>query len=318
MVQLKPSTLALGLSLLVSSTLAKNGELSSDLVGCKEVSCPVEGSDDRCTVGDDVFLGIGLSRIPDVPSSLEGFSLVKGVNVSTSFDGSNSVTRPFKSVYYLGTPPDIEAKDLSGCVVVFHDPPSGSFNGSTVEGSNTGDETRAGTGTCFDIIGKTCIEKVTEKATKSVKEAGGNCTTLERELKRFSLDECDGFAGAGGKLGNFSVKALDDLVAVKNSTNCWPIKPKSDQLVEIESFIALRDYTINALVEEAWKITPVLTVFTGKGNSSLVDETVSQLTCMKVVTHLEPPASGKNSAVAVKVSGFAAGVAVLAGIFAFL
>ncbi|KAJ5384527.1 hypothetical protein N7517_002438 [Penicillium concentricum] len=318
MLQLK-STLALGLSLLVSSTLAKDGELSSDLVGCKEVSCPLEDFEDRCAVGDDVFLGIGLSRIPDVPSSLSGFSLVKGVNVSTPLDGGNSVTRPFRSVYYLGTPPDIEAKDLSGCVVVFHDSPSDVFNGSTVEGSNTGDETRSASGTCFDVIGKTCIEKVTEKATKSVKEAGGNCTTLEQELKKFSLDKCDRFADAGGKLGNFSVKALDDLVAVKNSTNCWPIQPKADQLIEIGSFITLRDYTANAMVEEAWKITPVLTVFTGKGNNSLVDETVSQLTCMKVVTHLAPPPdSYKNSAVAVKVSGFAAGIAVLAGIFAFL
>ncbi|KAJ5514123.1 hypothetical protein N7463_003675 [Penicillium fimorum] len=226
--------------------------------------------------------------MPDAPSSLEVFSLVKGVNVSTSVDGSNKVIRPFKSVYYLGTPPDIEAKDLSSCVVVFHDSTSEQFNGSTVEGSNTGDEP----------------VQLTEKATKSVKVAGGNSTTLEQELKKFSLDECDRFADAGGKLGNFSVKTPDGLVAVKNPTNCWPVQPK--------------DYTINAMVEEAWKITPVL-IFTGKGNSSLVDKTSSQLTCMKVVTRLEPPPdSGKNSAVAVKASGFAVGIAVLARIFAFL
>ncbi|OQE47265.1 hypothetical protein PENCOP_c001G06981 [Penicillium coprophilum] len=324
MIQLKSSTLALGLSLLVSSTLAKDGDLSSSLVGCKEVSCPLQGADDRCTVGDNTFLGIGLSRIPDVPSSLEGFSLVKGVNVSAGMAGKDNdkPTRPFKSIYYLGTPSDVETKDLSGCVVVFHGAPSKKFDGPKLEGKNNGTDTRAASGTCSDVIDKTCIEKLTEKATKLAEDASGNvCTTLERELKKVSLDECDGFAGAGGKLGNFTVESFEDLNTVKNSSNCWPIQPKSDQLMEIASVTALNNYTAQALIDEAYKITPVLTVFTGKGNSSLVDKTASQLTCLKVVTEEDPEDDedgSKNSAVAVKGSGFAAGIAILAGVLALL
>ncbi|KAJ6187720.1 hypothetical protein N7519_002628 [Penicillium mononematosum] len=317
MIQLKPSTLALALSLFVSSTLAEDGELSSTLVGCDEVSCPKEGINDRCTVEDNTFLGIGLSRIPDVPSSLEGFSLVKGVNVSAGLasNDNDKTMRSFKSFYYLGTPSDVETRDFSGCIVVFNDAPSKKFN-------RNGNDVRAASGGCSDVIDKTCIERLTEKATESADEADGNvCTSLERELKSTSLDECNGFAGNGGNLGNFTVKSLGDLNVVQNSSDCWPIQPKSDQLMEIASVTALNDNTATALYDEAYKITPVLTVFTGNGNSSLVDKAASQLTCLKVVTEEDPSDdedSSENSAVAVRVSGFAAGTAVLAGILALL
>lgn len=162
MIQLKPSTLALALSLFVSSTLAEDGELSSSLVGCNEVSCPKKGLNDRCTVGDNTFLGIGLSRIPDVSSSLEGFSLVKGVNVSAALAGKDNdkATRPFKSFYYLGTPSDVEIKDLPGCIVLFHDAPSKKFDWPEPEGNCNGTEVRATSGTCSDVIDKTCIENL--------------------------------------------------------------------------------------------------------------------------------------------------------------
>ncbi|KAJ5399052.1 hypothetical protein N7465_009541 [Penicillium sp. CMV-2018d] len=323
MIQLKPSTLALVLSLFVSSTIAEDGELSSSLVGCNEVSCPKEGANDRCTVGDNTFLGIGLSRIPEVPSSLEGFSLVKGVNVSVALAGKDNdkPTRPFKSFYYLGAPSDIETKDLSGCVVVFHDAPSKKFDRPELEGNYNGTDVRAASGTCSDVIDNTCIEKLAEKATELAEEADGNvCTTLERELKEASFDECDGFAGIGSNLGNFTVKSLDGLNAVKNSSGCWPIQPKSDQLMEIASVTTMKNYSAQALLGEAYKITPVLTVF-AKGNSSLVNQTASQLTCLKVVTDDDPSDDengSENIAVAVRASGFVAGIAVLAGIFALL
>ena len=66
------------LALFLCSTLARD----SDLVGCKAVSCPTEGAEDTCTLAQDTFLGIGTAPIPDVPSSLEGLSLVKGVNLT--------------------------------------------------------------------------------------------------------------------------------------------------------------------------------------------------------------------------------------------
>ena len=235
MIQLKPSALAFALSLFASSTLAEDGELSSTLVGCDEVSCPKEGINDRCTVEDNTFLGIGLSRIPDVPSSLDGFSLVKGVNVSAGLAGNDKdeATRSFKSFYYLGTPSDVETEDLSGCVVVFDDTPHKKF-------SQNGTDVRAASGSCSDVIDQTCIEKLTEKATELADEADGNvCTVLERELKSTSLDECNGFAG-----NDFTVKSLSDLNAVKNSSDCWPIQPRSDQLMEIASVSALVSETI--------------------------------------------------------------------------
>lgn len=149
-------------------------------------------------------------------------------------------TRPFKSFYYLGTPSDVETKDLSGCVVVFQDAPSKKFDGPELEGNHNGTDVRPASGTCSDVVDKTCIEKLTEKATKLAEEAGGNvCTTLERELKKVSFDECDGFAGTGSSLGNFTVQSLDGLNGVKNSSGCWPIQPKSDQLMEIANFTAL-------------------------------------------------------------------------------
>ena len=42
------------------------------------------------------------------------------------------------------------------------------------------------------------------------------------------------------------------------------------------------------MYREAWKITPVLTVFVDKGNNSLVNRTSSQMTCLKVVTEENP------------------------------
>lgn len=82
-----------------------------------------------------------------------------------------------------------------------------------------------------------------------------------------------------------------------------------------------KNYSAQALLEEVYKITPVLTVFARNGNSSLVNQTASQLTCLKVVTEedaSDDKDSSENTAVAIKASGFAAGIAVLTGVFALL
>ncbi|KAJ5576045.1 hypothetical protein N7535_002971 [Penicillium sp. DV-2018c] len=325
MIQFNPSALAVLLSLFLSSAVADDAKLSSNLVGCDEVSCPKKGAYDRCTVGNNTFMGIGLSHIADAPSSLDGFALVKGVNVSAGLGGKDNdkPTRPFKSFYYLGAPSDVEAKDLSGCVVVFHDPPSKMFKGPKLEGKDNGTDIRAASGTCSDVIDKKCIKKITDRATKLGDENGGDvCERLDREFKKNAPDECDGFAGNGRSFGRFSVQSLNNLTSIPNSTDCWPVKPKSDQLLGIVGRTTLRNYSGNALVDEAYKITPILTVFVGKDNSSLVKETSSQLTCLKVVTKENPDDdedSDKNSALMMKGSGFAGGIAVLvAAIFTFL
>ncbi|KAJ5123959.1 uncharacterized protein N7515_007784 [Penicillium bovifimosum] len=325
MIQFNPSTLTVLLALFLSHAVADDAKLSSNLVGCNEVSCPKEGADDRCTVGNNTFMGIGLSHLADAPSYLSDFALLKGVNVSAPLGGKNNdkPRRPFRSFYYLGAPSDAEAKDLSGCVVVFHDPPSKKFKGPKLQGKHNGTDTRAASGTCSDVIDKKCIKMITDRATELADQANGEvCEELNREFKKNLPDECDGFGGNGRSFGEFSVKSLGNLTSIPNSTDCWPVMPKSDQLLGIMSSTYLRNYSADALIDEAYKITPILTVFVGKDNSSFVNETSSQMTCLKVVTEDNPDDdkdSDKSSALRMKASGLVGGIAVLvAGIFAIL
>lgn len=229
-------------SLLLRSTVATD-DLSHSIVGCNDVSCPKVNDYDRCTINDHTFLGVGLTRIADVPSSLEGISLVKGVNVSAPLaEDKDKPTRPFTSVYYLGTPSDVKTKDLSGCAVIFNDPPSNKFDrpkmeaGPKVEGhSENVTDTRAAYGTCPDVVDKKCIEALTKRANKVADDTDSNpCSALERELKKDDLDDCKNLGGAGNGFGNFTVTSFGDLKSVKNeSADCWPITPKSDGLAEI-------------------------------------------------------------------------------------
>ncbi|OGM51143.1 hypothetical protein ABOM_000136 [Aspergillus bombycis] len=298
MVHMKPANVALLLSLFLTDGLAADTKLSESLVGCDEVSCPKESSYDRCTVGDKTFLGIGLARIPNVPSALEGLSLIKGVNVSQGDDGK----RPFNSAYYLGTPSELDVKDLSGCVVTFNDPPEKQFDGPIKTGKDRNiTDVQAARGTCPDVIEQRCIDSLTERARSvtNTTSTGDVCAALERELKQNTFEGCGDLGGKGKGLGNFTVTSFGDLSTVKNSTDCWPIKPKSDGLALITENTAMGNNSASSMYQEAWKITPVLTVFIGKGNNSLVDRASSQMTCLKVVTEENPEEEengSKNSA----------------------
>lgn len=237
MVHITPATSLALLSLLLPSALGAD-ELRNPIVGCNDLDCPKQGADDRCTVDDHTFLGVGLARIADAPSSLEGISLVKGVNVSAGGAGSDNdkPTRPFTSVYYLGTPSDIKTSNLSGCAVVFNDPPSSKFDGADLEGNTRNKtDTRAAYGTCPDVIDQKCIDALTKRASEVADDADGSpCSALERELKKDDLDDCKNLGGAGNGFGNFSVTSFGDLKTVSNSSaDCWPITPKSDSLAEI-------------------------------------------------------------------------------------
>ncbi|EZF17065.1 hypothetical protein H112_05507 [Trichophyton rubrum D6] len=53
------------------------GAGDTSLVGCNSVGCPTIDGYDRCTVEAVAHIGVGLSRIHNSPSELEGFSLVK-------------------------------------------------------------------------------------------------------------------------------------------------------------------------------------------------------------------------------------------------
>lgn len=298
-------------SLLLSSALAQD----SDLVGCKAVSCPIEGTEDRCTVAEDIFLGIGAAPIPDVPSSLEGLSLVKGVNLTVGGGEASENTREFKSVYYLGTPSNLEVNDLAGCAVFFNDPPAKTFRYPTElagprddneEAQNVTD-TAAASGTCSEVINQACIDRLTERARSIINDADDNgCALLEDELNSSSFDECSDSWLGSSTLGNLTITPLENLQVISGSQNsssdCWPVVSKADNLSEIAEntsyvrclFLLPRNAltnllnqqgndTADAYTQQVYKITPVLTVFSGNGDNNLVDETTSQMTCLKVV-----------------------------------
>ncbi|KAA8642506.1 uncharacterized protein ATNIH1004_011451 [Aspergillus tanneri] len=208
---------------------------------------------------------------------------------------------PFQSVYYLGTPSRVKEKDLAGCAVVFHDPPAKKFPAPKLPGNTNLTDTRVAHGTCPAVIEQKCIDNLTKRATMAIDNAQGQdiCADLRSQLKRDTIDGCADLAGTGHGLGNFTVTSLGDLSPVRNSSDCWPIQPKSDNLAEITQNTVLRNASAEAVYDEAYKITAVLTVFAGKGNSSLVKQTSSQMTCLKLVTNENPggdKGADKNSA----------------------
>lgn len=215
-------------------------DLPAGLAGCTEVDCPNDGWD-SCTVADETYAGIGLSGITDIPDSLDGISLVKGVHIEDSEDKGDThngadKTRPFRSVYYLGTPASVDADDLSGCAVVFNDPPTGHFRKPLISDSVNVD-TRAAYGTCPDVIKQDCIDKLTEQARNTKYNGANPCSTLQSTLQDNPPDECRDLTGGGDGLGKFDVVSLGNLSTISKSdnasSNCWPVLPKSNNLAQL-------------------------------------------------------------------------------------
>lgn len=188
---------------LTTSGLTNAQSLPDTLVGCKDVSCPKKkkkkNANYRCTVDQNAFLGIGLSRISNVLRIPAGIYLIKGVNVSNPEQSTNDTdpgntnpdwaqeTRPFKSVYYLGTPSALNVDELSGCAVIFNDAPARFFT-RPKEVTNLGNTTnlQAALGTCPEVIEQSCINTLTERARRlAATSASGSedaCALLGREL----------------------------------------------------------------------------------------------------------------------------------------
>lgn len=282
---------------------------ANNIVGCNDLACPYDNGEDRCTVGNHTFTGVGLAAIPDLPSSLQGLSLVKGVNISAT--GPKDAV-PFTSVYYLGAPSNLDVSELAGCAVVFNNPPPKHF-----PGGDNGTDVEASQGTCSDVIEQRCIDTLTAQARKITGNSTSSCSVLESELKQSAFEECRDFAGSGAGLGNFTVWELSDLSPINSSQNsssdCWPVTPKSDNLVEIGSDVALGNNTAAANLQQVYKITPVLTAFFGQ--SQLVNKTTAQLTCLKVVTEEHPDDAddgSKNAAAPLMINLLGVGVAAFA------
>ncbi|KAJ4195676.1 hypothetical protein NW755_001839 [Fusarium falciforme] len=205
------------LSSLVS--LGNAQDLGQTIVGCEAVSCPMDNFDPHCTVTNITFENIGLTRIPDVPESLDYFSIVKGVNISGH--GAND----FTSVYYLGTPEDVSLDELHGCAVIFHDPPQDTFDEFSSH-------------TCAEVMAQRCVNAIQDRASKVAEGKSRDlCKALQEDLLKNDIDACDNLTGGGKGIGHISVKDLSKLENIEGSRNsssdCWPILPKSANLAEI-------------------------------------------------------------------------------------
>ncbi|ETS74483.1 hypothetical protein PFICI_14349 [Pestalotiopsis fici W106-1] len=283
-------------------------DLSSTIVGCEDVACPkTSGSDDTCTVSDETFLGVGLTRIPDVPDSFAGLTIVKGVNVSTAGPAadSNGNDRQYKSVYYLGAPDSQTIDNLDGCAIVFHD----TLNGIKFNGVNSASDQ----GTCQDVISQSCIDALTQQVSTlwANETSGDRCAAVSDALASASLTECVDMVGTGKGLGNFTAQTLSDLSPISGdqnaSSNCWPITPKSDSLAKLGEETDSDGYDFASFQDQVYKLTPVLTLLSTSTNDSS-----SQLSCVKLITTKELSPDGESAASSRTYSILGVGIAIAA------
>ncbi|EEU39282.1 uncharacterized protein NECHADRAFT_44279 [Fusarium vanettenii 77-13-4] len=267
--------------ILASQALAQ--ELDDIIVGCDAVQCPVVEDEHHCKVRNDTFLDIGLTRIPDVPDSLEDFSIVQGVSIAKTRKDEDL----FTSVYYLGTPQNVSLDEVHGCAVFF-DPPGRKFPENT-------------TGTCSDIIDPKCIAGIQEVAESalSYKYIDGICRDVQDALEDSDIIACRNYTGTGEGIERsvfaISLSNLTNIEAKENATSdCWPILPKSANLAPL--FYAMKSWDggpfPQSAFDEVHKITPVLTLFMAKSNSkNVVSQTVGQMSCIQIESTWTPDTS---------------------------
>ncbi|KAL6358939.1 hypothetical protein LRP88_09134 [Fusarium phalaenopsidis] len=280
---------------IILSSLALLGnaqDLDETIVGCEAVSCPMDNFDPHCTLTNITFENIGLTRIPDVPESLDYFSIVKGVNISGR--GADD----FTSVYYLGTPEDVPLDEVQGCAVIFHDPPQDTFD-------------EFGSHNCAEVMGQRCVDAIQDRASKVAEGKSKDlCKALQEDLQKADIDACDNLTGGGKGIGKISVKDLSKLenieVSRNSSSDCWPILPKSANLAEM--FTEFGGLNASTAYPELNRITPLLTLFVkGNGKDSIVNETVSRLSCIKInSTQNIGPEEGENAASLSRINALAA------------
>ncbi|RSL61638.1 hypothetical protein CEP53_005026 [Fusarium sp. AF-6] len=284
---------------LILTTLVLLGnaqDVDHTIVGCEAVSCPMDDFDPHCTLTNITFENIGLTRIPDVSESLDYFSIVKGVNISGR--GADD----FTSVYYLGTPEDVSLDEVHGCAVIFHDPPQDTFD-------------EFGSHDCAEVMGQRCVDAIQDRASKVAEGKSEDvCKALHEDLLKNDIDACENLTGGGKGIGRISIKdlsKLENIQGTRNSTSdCWPILPKSANLAEIFTEFVEFEGGLNASTAypELNRITPLLTLFVkGSGKDSIVNETVSRLSCIKInSTQTLGPVVGENAASLSRVSALAA------------
>ncbi|KAL4869619.1 hypothetical protein BDV12DRAFT_208410 [Aspergillus spectabilis] len=242
------SLLKTSAAIFILSTLSQAQDLPDTIVGCNDLECPLNDTY-KCHLDDTTYSNVGLARIVDPQSALEGISILKA---------------------YLGIPEDINTDNISGCAVIFNYSP-GEFEG--------GDEESA-VGSCSDLIEESCIDALVQRGADI---GDGNCNSFERELRQNAIEECADFAGQGHGLGNFTLSSLADsttFAGVQNgSSDCWPVSPKADGLALFDEEITFSDFTDAESTNQLYKVTPILTVFPRNTD----DGFSAQLTCLKAV-----------------------------------
>ncbi|KAH7312610.1 hypothetical protein B0I35DRAFT_481053 [Stachybotrys elegans] len=258
---------------------------NNTIVGCDVVDCPL--SDDsvlaNCQVVNETFVNVGIARIPfRSESPLDGLSWTEGVEFEDGDEGPIYDTR-----FYLGAPPTLSLGGLGACALFFRRTSDNVF--FRTGNPNITEETQ---GVCEDALSQSCISALNRRALDfeydftSVDDA---CSSLGRHFLQNFDDECEEFA-VNGNWSEISVTAiagqrdLEPISAEQNSTsNCWPVVPKSHELIFVESFREEGDSFVDTIHDKLFGIHPILTVFFPR-NSTIITSPESHMTCLKTLS----------------------------------
>ena len=168
-------------------------DLPSTIVGCAEVQCPTKPgvTSAQCILVDKTFTTIGLARIPDTSSFLDGLSWVEGVAVDDTSEG-----RQFDKSFYLGTPPNLDLDKIGGCSLFF-----------TEVSDNVAfddDDTSEAQGTCQQALSKSCVSDLIKRASDVNVEGLSSedaCAKLQKEFQSHLDGSCSSFTNGGNWSG---------------------------------------------------------------------------------------------------------------------
>ncbi|KAI1378583.1 hypothetical protein F4677DRAFT_411307 [Hypoxylon crocopeplum] len=278
---------AITISALAAAAAVQAQDLNQTIVGCVEVDCPAaaDNVNDNCTVADTgSFPFIGLTRVPTSNTALAGLSWVKGFSIIDSSEGRN-----FHSSYYLGTPPALSLNSSTGgCAVFLH----GAEGELHFGGQN--DTTDTAQGTCASAMGNSCVDALVSRARSLVEgytrdsnrpSISDACAQLQSDLEDSMDDAC--LPISRGSWSNFTGVALTGdgapLAHSQDSSPCWPITPKEDELTLVSEYDIAGSQLVSDAEDAQWAITPILTVFYPEGDGSIVNGVDASMSCIKVM-----------------------------------
>ncbi|KAI3322530.1 hypothetical protein HD806DRAFT_128338 [Xylariaceae sp. AK1471] len=274
--------------ILASLACVRCQDLNTTIVGCAGLDCPASSADtanDNCTVVDNSFTYVGLTRAPTTQDSLKGVSWTKGFHI-VDLPGNN---RTFQSSFFLGMPPDLKLRDTGACSVFLHGV------SASLSFGDDGADVETSQGTCANAMGSECVDALLERArdffndTKTSNNSDADlCSALQDDLHQNMDDAC--LRVSKGSWTNLTSTALtgndspQPISAADNSTStCWPVLPKQYQLTNVADHIVQGTLLVADAEKAQFAITPIITVFYPSGDGSIVSTVDASLTCAKVV-----------------------------------